>query len=66
MTFKAMLRPVIEDAAQSLDYAYGLDPQRVRDWFDSASDEWLQHQVMGRVQDAVLEGLGLTRDDLGG
>ena len=66
MQFKDTLRPVVEDAARSLDYAYGVEVESTMSWFDVASEEDLQHFVMGFVQDGILAALKVERTEDGG
>jgi len=61
--FRAMLRPVVEDAAGSIEYAYDdFTVEQALAWFDGTDVAELQWHIMGRVQDGLLEGMHLQRN----
>lgn len=57
---KEILRPVIVDAAESINYATGYPVERVREWLEQAPEEELQGLIMGAVQDAIATALGIN------
>jgi hypothetical protein len=61
-TMAVYLRPVVEDAAESLAYAgYVESVEVVLAAFDAASVETLQFSIMSAVQFGVLDMLGTKR-----
>jgi len=62
--FRAMLRPVVEDAAESIQYAYdGFTVAEALSWFDAADAGDLQTEIMGAVQNGLLHAMRLRRSD---
>jgi len=50
-----MLRPVVDDAAQSIAYGDGqLEHAEIMAWFDRLTVEDMQEMFMGAVQDVIL------------
>lgn len=60
MGFRDMLRPVVRDAAQSLDAGGYVLADDVMGWFEAASEEALQECVMYGVQRGILFALDIA------
>jgi len=61
-SFREMLRPVVTDAAESINYATGYPVARILEWFDRVDDGGLQTSIMGAVQDAIVSALAIDVD----
>ena len=59
-TMRDILRPVWDDAAESLEYGGYIHKQEALDWFESASLEALQEIVMYAAQRGVLAALDIA------
>jgi len=62
--FRSLLRPLVEDAAGSLSYAYdGFTVEQALAWFDNAPVEDLQGHLMHALQNGLLDAMELRRSD---